>query len=366
MADLPPPPIPAECTMAGNDWFPWYFDRLRKSKWWRRASDMARARNVMLWGEAYKAVPAGGLIDDDDELAEAAGFGMDVAAFLIVKAEIMAPWTLCDDGRWYHPTVSEVVLGRWEDTSERRKAAAAKKRAQRDRARNVPPLADNVPHPKPSVPGDTAKKDGDNTPLTRVREEDTIRKILPDASASSSPEGDTSGRKVDPIEWAFAAWNDLARRLKLPVAKTLDAGRRKALKARLSAGTDAWSEALAAVERSAHCRGGGDRGWRADLDFVADPKNFRRLREGFYGDDAPAEAASRSAWLGPPEVRAAVVAATDEPFAIGHLDPCRWRDVPERAVVTHNDFLASRLRDRVGDTLQAIGVEIIVEKEKAA
>ena len=111
---LPAPLVPAEVTMTGDDWFPLYFDRLRKSKWWRRASDMARARNVMLWGEAYKSVPAGSLPDDDDELAEAAGFGMDVEAFLAVKAEVMAPWTMCDDGRWYHPTVCEAVMESWE------------------------------------------------------------------------------------------------------------------------------------------------------------------------------------------------------------------------------------------------------------
>lgn len=123
---LPEPLIPAECTMTGNDWFPFYFDRLRKSKWWRRASDVARSRNVMMWGEAFKAVPAGSLQDDDDELAEAAGYGMDVDAFLAVKPEIMAPWVLCSDGRWYHPTVCEVVLDAW--AAKQRRAAKIDRR----------------------------------------------------------------------------------------------------------------------------------------------------------------------------------------------------------------------------------------------
>lgn len=125
--------------MGGNDWFPLAHRRLRKSKWWRRASDLARARNVMLWGEAYDATPAGSLPDDDDELAEAAGFGLDVEKFLLHKAEIMAPWVLCADERWYHPTVCEVVLETWELQSTKRRKAAERKKRSRDASRGVTP-----------------------------------------------------------------------------------------------------------------------------------------------------------------------------------------------------------------------------------
>lgn len=164
----PEPLVPAECTMSGNDWFPLHFDRLRKSKWWRRATDLARARNVMLWGEAYKQVPAGSMPDDDDELAEAAGFGMDVDAFMAAKHEIMSPWVFCADGRWYHPTVCEVVLEAWERTSERRKLAAKKKAAQRAKTRGraapasmVPSENAAVPAADENVPGDTSENGGD-------------------------------------------------------------------------------------------------------------------------------------------------------------------------------------------------------------
>lgn len=164
----PEPPVPIGCDMAGNDWFPLHFDRLRKSKWWRRATDMARARNVMLWGEAYKQVPAGSMPDDDDELAEAAGFGMDVESFIAAKADIMGPWVLCSDGRWYHPTVCEVVLEAWEKQSDKRKAAATKKAAQRAKVRGhaakaapVPDQNAHVPGDNADVPRDSAEKPGD-------------------------------------------------------------------------------------------------------------------------------------------------------------------------------------------------------------
>lgn len=181
---LPEPLVPGACTMSGNDWFPLHFDRLRKSKWWRRASDLARARNVMLWGEAYKQQPAGSMPDDDDDLAEAAGFGMDVEGFMAAKAEIMAPWVLCSDGRWYHPTVCEVVLEAWERASEKKKSAAAKKAAQRAKTRGHAPPREPVPDENANVPTQTANVPGDNAENrgdihTHNRQDSTDRKEPP-------------------------------------------------------------------------------------------------------------------------------------------------------------------------------------------
>lgn len=86
-----------------------------------------------------------------------------------------------------------------------------------------------------------------------------------------------------PISEAFDRWNELASRKRLPVAVALTDLRRKQIKARLAeAGLAGWSEALAAVEASPHCLGENDRGWRADIDFVCQPKSFNKLREGSY------------------------------------------------------------------------------------
>ena len=83
----------------------------------------------------------------------------------------------------------------------------------------------------------------------------------------------------------------------LPIAKLLDGGRRRAIRKRLEeGGLDAWTKAVDAVSRSKHCRGENDRGWRADIDFVCQPKSWRRLLEGTYGQDAQpvAEATARA------------------------------------------------------------------------
>lgn len=131
---LPAPLVDDDVGMDGNDWFPLYYDRLLGSRFWRGASDLARARSVMLWAHAYKETPPASLPNDDVDLADMAGFGTGsdaVAAFLKHKAEILTPWILCSDGRLYHPTLAEVVAESWAKMNKQRQAAATRKRRSR-------------------------------------------------------------------------------------------------------------------------------------------------------------------------------------------------------------------------------------------
>lgn len=90
-----------------------------------------------------------------------------------------------------------------------------------------------------------------------------------------------------PIDLAFENWNIAAQELGLPLAKSLTPERRRKLAARLRecGGLDGWIEALEKLENSPFCLGKNDRGWRADLDFMLQPKSFNRLREGAYCGD---------------------------------------------------------------------------------
>lgn len=82
----------------------------------------------------------------------------------------------------------------------------------------------------------------------------------------------------------LTAWNAMAERTGLSKAKTLDDTRYRKAKSLIRKRTvDDITEAIAAVERSPFCRGENDRGWRADFDFLLQPKSFNRLIEGFYG-----------------------------------------------------------------------------------
>lgn len=175
---LPPPPIPAECDLTGNTWFALPFETLRKWSPWRRGSDLMRARNVMLWGAGYSATPAGSLPDDDDELAEAAGFGMDTDAWLAAKAEILSPWQLHADGRWYCPLLTEIVLEAWGRVSDRRRKEAARKANQRARARGLGDVVTeeavaDVQGEKADVPRDTPARHAGHRTTRQDRKKQT-------------------------------------------------------------------------------------------------------------------------------------------------------------------------------------------------
>lgn len=81
------------------------FDAVVDAEAWRAG--------VNLWLTSWHNTPAGSLDDSDTVLAKAAELGRDLKTWRRVKGEAMRGWVLCDDGRWYHPVVAEVVLEAW-------------------------------------------------------------------------------------------------------------------------------------------------------------------------------------------------------------------------------------------------------------
>lgn len=85
-------------------------------------------------------------------------------------------------------------------------------------------------------------------------------------------------------EHVVEAWNDVAERRGLAKVKTLTPQRRRKLMSRIKeAGVDGFTEAIGTIEASPFLRGENGRGWRADFDWMLEPKNFTKLREGTYG-----------------------------------------------------------------------------------
>jgi hypothetical protein len=79
------------------------------------------------------------------------------------------------------------------------------------------------------------------------------------------------------------AWNERMVPLGFPRIAKMTAQRDRQLAARLKDSTlEEWQRAMDALERSAFCRGENDRGWRADFDFLLQPKSFTKLLEGAY------------------------------------------------------------------------------------
>lgn len=286
----PQPFTPPDCDLTSHTYFPLHYDRLLRSKWWRRASDLARSRNMDLWAHAFREIPAASLPDDDADLADMAGFGRDIGTFLKVKDELLEPWVLCADGRWYHPTLSEVAAELWDRMDAKRKANRDRQNAHRQRIRDAVVTAKTGAVTRDTPPSSRVTPPEELPPVTlqptnvtpisgpKERKETNLGSNEPVALASQKP------TFADDEREAFRSYNEMANRLGLPVARKLDEARRKAIRRRLQdGGLDAWHRALSAVSVSPHCRGENDRGWRADLDFICQPKSWRRLLEGSYG-----------------------------------------------------------------------------------
>lgn len=94
------------------------------------------------------------------------------------------------------------------------------------------------------------------------------------------------------------AWQAMAGRSGLPPIRLMTKGREAALRQRIAdVGAAVLMEAIVAVERSAFCRGENDRGWRADFDFVLQPKSLAKLLEHGYPSRRPTLRNGAAEWL---------------------------------------------------------------------
>lgn len=133
-----------------------------------------------------------------------------------------------------------------------------------------------------------------------VTRNEVTQKVSPTPPSKNNPPSAPKGASVPPpgeaeaLARCLAEWNAVADRCGLPKAKSLTDTRRRQLRARLKAhGEPGFRQAVAAVERSAFCRGlrtaRDGRTFKADFDFVVQERSFTKLLEGAYGDDAPRE-----------------------------------------------------------------------------
>jgi len=130
------PLTPADCDLRGMPYMPLFGDRLFGSATWIAASPEAKVAALRLWWRSFAhEVPAGSLPNDDQLLADYAGYGVAVKAWQKIKTQAMRGWVLCSDGRLYHRTVAEVALEAWEQ----RKRNREKQARWRNKDRSVTP-----------------------------------------------------------------------------------------------------------------------------------------------------------------------------------------------------------------------------------
>jgi hypothetical protein len=139
-------------------------------------------------------------------------------------------------------------------------------------------------------------------PITNNQEREEVPPLSPQGGAPAlieqgawpdpQPAGKRKVTQADALA-CFEAWNALALRLGLPQSRTLTPQWSKQLIARLNehGGVEAWTLALANVERSAFLQGKTktDSNWRASFPFMLQASSFAKVVDGVYGNGAHAE-----------------------------------------------------------------------------
>lgn len=135
MDDLPEPLVPPEVDLRDYDYIPLYGSRLFDSETWGLCDADEKVAALQLWWGAWHEEPAGSLPDNDRLLAQRAGYGVALKAFLTIKEKAMRGWIKCADGRLYHPVVASIALDVWRTKRKKTDHNAAereRKRLKRD------------------------------------------------------------------------------------------------------------------------------------------------------------------------------------------------------------------------------------------
>lgn len=104
--------------------------------------------------------------------------------------------------------------------------------------------------------------------------------------------------------------------------------------------------------------------YRSDTYSGDTAKGIHRLidkdRWHSFVETAP-NAAPVQTFPGPPNLRASVVAAKDEAFALAWIDPCGWRD--DRTLLARNTFALNKLRAELGEWMVRHNVRAEIASE---
>ncbi|PRC92655.1 hypothetical protein [Solimicrobium silvestre] len=102
-----PAPYPPDTKAKG-----WRFEldleQISQSDTWALASLEIRPWLLMLWSVSWQQTPCGSLTGDDEIIA--ARIGMKLTAFKKCRSVLLRGWVSANDGRLYHPVVTQRVL----------------------------------------------------------------------------------------------------------------------------------------------------------------------------------------------------------------------------------------------------------------
>jgi hypothetical protein len=182
------PLTPPDCDLRAFPTMPLDAVRLFGSQFHAIASDGAWRAGVTLWLRSWHQVPAASLPDDDVQLARLAELGRDVKSWKKIRAHALHGWIACDDGRLYHPVISEMATAAWA------KRKAFKERSAKGNGKRWAAQRENGDNPNGLLEGQ--QKDSSNDPKGEGEERDT--------SVDKSTEAEASFVDPDKAFWTNA------------------------------------------------------------------------------------------------------------------------------------------------------------------
>lgn len=137
-----PPPIPPDTDLREKArWFKLDFINLFNSDFMQLATGEEFKAAFALWTRSLHQVPAGSLPNNEIIIARLAGYNPRQRTWKAIREMALYGWTLCDDGRLYHPTVTGTVLDM--TSSSAHQAARADGNAHASRSERVSNLESN-------------------------------------------------------------------------------------------------------------------------------------------------------------------------------------------------------------------------------
>ena len=252
-AEQDEPLVPAQVNLATYPWAPVRMDYFTGHLLALAANPEPFRALVLLMAQAWRQQPAMTLPDNDTQLAAMAGFGRDVAGWVVIRPEVLeGDWYLASDGRWHHLEFGGWALQAWDSkqktdrSSEKQRERALVGVARRQAAANVG-VPSAVSHgsatAQPYESTEESKHKLDEHTYERERDRSTSldRSLLPSiADASSSHVDQGTGTKedkqsvgdVDPVVMIFEHWKQATRR----PDELLIESRKRVIQARLDEG----------------------------------------------------------------------------------------------------------------------------------
>ncbi len=132
---MPAPLTPPDSDLQDFAFMPLHVARLRDSDLAAEEHPEACWYAVLLWAASWHQIPAGSLPDNDAVLIRLVGLGRDARTWKKHRAGALRGFISCDDGRLYHPVVSDQVISAWQGKLEQRhrtECARIKKANQRN------------------------------------------------------------------------------------------------------------------------------------------------------------------------------------------------------------------------------------------